>query len=124
MFESAVSNPAETPANLPPAERRAAGRQPCPYLPMVRLLVRPKFTCLRAFVVNVTARGIAFLLEIPLEPGNVVAFQLGNDERGQTRILSARVVHATEQAKGHWLIGCQLAGALTRDEMEFLLERA
>jgi hypothetical protein len=124
MSESVVSNPVEGPAILPQGERRSEVRQPCPYLPMVRLLVRPSFSCVRAFVQNVCARGIAFLLDGPLGPGDVVAFQLRNDERGQTRILSARVVHATEQAKGHWIIGCQLAGALTPEELEFLLERA
>ncbi len=124
MIDPPLESPNAEKANLSQGECRASLRHLCPYLPMVRLLVRPSFTCLRAFVHDASTQGICFLLDFPLERGSVVAFELRHEARGQTRILSARVVHTEPGEEGLWRVGCELATPLTKEELEFLLERA
>jgi hypothetical protein len=109
-----------TPADFPSPERRTSDRRPCPRRPLIRLLARPNFECLRAGAVNVSAEGIGLVFDRRLEPGTVLAFLLQHSRPGMSRILSARVVHATPRPDGTWLIGCRLSGPLSDSELRSL----
>lgn len=117
---------AEALAELPPetAETADAGRSlvrfPCTGRPIVRLLERPSFKCWMAMVVDFSERGLGLLFHRHLEPGTVLAIELKGRRHGVSRILSVRVVHATAQADGNWLIGCELNMSLTEDEIQSL----
>ena len=50
----------------------------------------------------------------------VLALQLRRRHHGLSRILSVRVVHATPQPDGYYLIRCELNTSLTDDELESL----
>lgn len=98
-------------------------RFPCTGRPIVRLLERPSFKCWMAMVVDFSVRGLGLLFHRRLEPGSVLAVELKGRRHGVSRILAVRVVHATAQADGNWLIGCELNTNLTEDEIQALRQR-
>jgi len=83
-----------------PDEPRPAGREGrshkryhCRPRTVVRLAVRPSFQSFPALVRDVSAGGIGFLLDRPLEPGTVLALQLRGGRPGTSVVRMARVVH-------------------------------
>jgi PilZ domain len=117
MPEPIPSNPGEIVSPAAGPERRRQVRHICDPRPFLQLLVRPSFICRRAFVHNASEGGLGLVLQHPLEPGSVVALQLRRALHGVSRILSARVVHATPFPGGGWLIGCQLSSPLPPNEL-------
>jgi hypothetical protein len=83
----------------PEKERRAGveGRRQrrycCRKERIVRLAVRPNFRSFPALLHDVSADGIGFLLDSPLDPGTVLALQLRSERPGTSVIRMARVVH-------------------------------
>jgi len=71
-------------------------------------------------VVDFSVRGLGLLFHRPLEPGNVLAVELKGRRHGVSRILAVRVVHATRQSDGNYLIGCELNTNLSDDEIHAL----
>jgi hypothetical protein len=124
MSEPTLTDPPASQVSFVSIERRETVRSQCLFLPLVHLLVRPSFYCVRAFVQDVSRTGIRFLLNRSVDLASVVAFQLRNDQRGNTRILSARVIHLLPQEDDYWLAGCRLTSTLTEPELAFLIERA
>jgi hypothetical protein len=116
MFDSSTSFPAEVLVFTPEMERRRQVRQLCDPRPLLNMLVRPNFTCLRAFVHDFCAGGLGLMVQRPLEPGDLVALQLRKGRHGVSCILTARVIHTTRCPRGGWLIGCQLSWPLLEDE--------
>lgn len=54
------------------------------------------------------------------EPGALLSVEMPDPSDGQTRMLLARVIHATALPEGGWLIGCALVHALTDEEVASL----
>lgn len=79
-----------------PASRdgRSQERYHCRPRTVVRLAVRPNFHSFPALVHDVSAAGIGFLLDRPLEPGTVLALQLNGGRPGTSLVRMAHVVHA------------------------------
>jgi hypothetical protein len=73
---------------------------------------------LRARMRNVSVDGIGLLLDDPLDPDTDLSIELQTLDPGIPLILFARVVHATMQADGSWIVGCKF---LTRPTEEHLL---
>ncbi len=73
---------------------RDGARHPAPEPRVVRLAIRPSFQSFPALVHDVSATGIGFLLDRPLESGTVLALQLRGERPGASFIRMARVVHA------------------------------
>lgn len=115
----------------------------------LRLAVRPEYKGRRALLVDTSAGGLAFLLEAPLEPGTVLALELGDPDSGDARGRLARVRHCrphlapaeapwlpriptlarflrrllgTPTPAGEaWLIGCEFNRPLEEPELKKLL---
>lgn len=123
MSDSTVIRLKEAKSDLIGMERRSNSRTQPVHRPLVHLLVKPSFFSVRAFLHDVSPTGIGFVLNRPLKPGSRLAFQLRNDQRGNTRIQSARVAHVTPQPGGLWLVGCECSPPLAGEELCFLLGR-
>jgi hypothetical protein len=92
-------------------ERRTAGRHPCT-LETSCLQATDGQNSWDARVVDISATGVGLLLGRRFEPGTLLSFRLEGPEGGQSFNAFARVVHASRQAAGGWLLGCALVGEL------------
>lgn len=93
-----MARPDELIANGPPdrprgRNNRTQERYECRQRKIVRLTVRPSFQSFPALVRDVSAAGIGFLLNRPLELGAVLALQLRGGQPGTSVTRIARVVH-------------------------------
>jgi hypothetical protein len=102
-------------------DRRSLLRYECVRHPIVRFLIRPSYESHRAFLEEVSERGLRLRFKHPLEPGTVLAIQLRSSQAGASLILSAQVRHATPQKDSGWVIGCSLSRNLSEDELFGLL---
>jgi hypothetical protein len=76
---------------------------------------------LRAWVQNLATGGTGLLLERPVETGIDVVVVLRSTAEDRVFELPARVIHATLQMSGDWLIGCQFFAKLSADDLDALL---
>jgi hypothetical protein len=97
-------------------ERRAAVRYPCD----LEILYAPLWTSERrwARIRSVSVNGISLLVGAPIEPGTDLAIDMKIVDPGILLTLVARVVHATKQDEGSWIVGCKF---LARPSEEHLL---
>jgi hypothetical protein len=70
-----------------------------------------------ARVINMSSSGMAVLLTNRLDLGTSLVVFIEDCPNG----LPVRVVHATAQAEGEWLIGCELTRGLSTRELHALL---
>jgi hypothetical protein len=88
-------------AEVHSSERRREPRRPSCWDPtVVRVVMRPNFHSFRAPVRDVSAHGLAFVHQGPLEPGTVLALQLRAGVAGTSCIRTARVAHCTPCEEG------------------------
>jgi len=66
---------------------------------------------------HLSGRAAGVVFDYPLETGTRLALELGGPE--EPRAAEARVVHATPH-QGAWLLECELAEELSREEVELL----
>jgi CheY-like chemotaxis protein len=74
-----------------------------------------------ARVRDVSATGVGLRLSGPLEPGRELTVEFTESHLSLRWALQARVIHATAQGDGTWLVGCRFANPLTADELRCLL---
>jgi len=98
-------------------ERRSESRHTCVKAHQLTILVRPKMTKHQVVIVDVSATGIAFLNDEPLESGTVVALQRQIMMPNQSWIRSGKVSHAKRQGD-QWLIGCMLSPPFSAEELK------
>lgn len=70
---------------------------------------------------DLSAGGIGLILERRFEPGMVLAAELTNAAKSFSRQAQLRVVHATAQADGSYVVGCAFGRLLTDQELQALL---
>jgi hypothetical protein len=75
----------------------------------------------RGVIRDVSRFGVGILSEQFFEPGTVLAIQLRSSDHGFSGLLSATVIHASQQANGSSLLGCRLSRQLFNQEMDALL---
>jgi hypothetical protein len=76
-----------------------------------------------AWVRDISATGVALLISCEFEPGALLTLELENSDRGVSRVLQARVVHALEvPPAGRWLHGCAFESPLTDEELHAFAE--
>jgi hypothetical protein len=85
--------------------------------PQIRFRVRSSLECGRAVIKDLSATGIGLFLSHEVALGTVLFLQLCGRGRGSTHTQLARVVHATAERPGRWLIGCQLSCPLSDKEL-------
>ncbi len=75
----------------------------------------------RAWVLDLSAGGVGLLLSRPLPMGTLVVIQIKGPSSNKTFELPAHVVHATLQANGGWVVGCELVDRLGEEDLDELL---
>ncbi len=114
MLELSHCRDASSAPRLPGVERRARMRYSSPQGDPCDLIGPQHDTWVPAVVHNVSTSGIGLALAYPLEPGTPVALDL----EGVFRLLLARVVCATPQSGGSWIIGCEFDSELSHAELQ------
>jgi hypothetical protein len=109
------------PAPPPSANRRANVRYHCAPATRGRLRLPPSEELQNAWVLDVSLAGVGLLLNRPLEPGLSVVIRVGATAGARVFDLAARVIHATKEIGGDWVVGCRLDTPLTRDDLDALV---
>jgi hypothetical protein len=97
-------------------DRRSAERHPCA-LDTSCLPAADGDNAWDARVIDISATGVGLLLGRRFEPGTLLSFRLEGRTEGQSFNAVARVVHATRQADGGWLLGCALLDPLDEPQL-------
>ena len=74
-----------------------------------------------AAVRDISAGGIGLTLGRRYERGTVLLLEVRSPHEGCTLNLPVRVVHATAESPGRWIVGCAFARPLSEAELEALL---
>jgi hypothetical protein len=102
-------------------ERRLRSRHDCPdpsALPIRASVGRNLWT---APVHNISADGMAIVLDCRVDPGTLVAVELLNRSGNFWHLKLLRVVHATPHPGERWLVGSAFLKQFTEDEFKALL---
>ena len=110
----------KTGPTAPKVERRASIRLQCDAKGHCQSVSLQRESAWEARVRDISCNGIGLLLSRRFERGTLLTIELAETTTGQTRLLLARVVHATAQPEGNWLLGCALTTSLTGDEVQLL----
>lgn len=102
-------------------KRRAETRYHCAPATAGRINRGDDETIRHAWILNLSATGVGLLLDSPLEAGAQLTIHLKSSSGDTYFDLPARVAHATAQANGEWLIGCELAEKLRQEDLDVLL---
>jgi hypothetical protein len=100
-------------------ERRAVVRYLCDH--EVSYYELPACQRRWARVRNVSTAGIGLVLSAPIDPGTDVVIEMRTMDAETSLVLPARVVHATKQEEGNWIVGCKLVRRLTEEDLLALL---
>ena len=103
------------------AERRASVRLQSSAKGACQSLSLERETGWEAAIRDISGNGIGLLLSRRFEAGASLAIEIPEAARGQKHLLLARVVRATLQSDGNWLVGCTLMSPLAEDEVRLLL---
>jgi hypothetical protein len=101
--------------------RRTETRYHCGPATAGRVNKADEETLRRAWILNLSATGVGLLLDGPLDAGTHLVIHLKSTNGSSFFDLAARVAHATVQANGEWLVGCELAEKLQQDDLDALL---
>ncbi len=105
-------------------DRRAWVRYHCsPDAPCQAVDTRPDIGIYTAVVRDISNSGVSLILNRHVKVGAFLAVELVSANQTSLPPLLVRVVHATAQLDGDWLIGCEFATELTEDELDNLLTK-
>jgi hypothetical protein len=94
-------------------ERQAWVRYPCQ-------AEGPPASACTARACSISAHGLALALNREIEPGTVVSVHRLTPAGWSGDALAARVVHATAQEGGGWLVGCAWVSPVGEDGLRAL----
>mgnify|MGYP001569996043 CR=1 FL=1 len=111
--------PTQETQRLAPRNHRATVRYRCAPATTGKLYLAGDLEYQRAWIVNLSQRGLGATMTRPLPIGACITIQM----RGPHGVveLPAQVVQVTCQNPSEWLIGCELVRPLSNDELETLL---
>ena len=109
------------PAPPPSSNRRATVRYHCAPATLGRLQLPPREEVQKAWVLNISLAGVGLLLSRPLEPELAVVIRMDDTAGARVYDLPARVIHATKEIGGDWVVGCRLDTPLTQDDLDALV---
>jgi hypothetical protein len=101
-------------------DRRGADRHACAAQPFWRVVGEGPFEASLGRIRDVSTTGIGLCVQEPLKPGTVFVLILQTPKR-LSRPLPVRVMHATRQEDGDWLVGCQFVRRLSEQDLQALL---
>jgi hypothetical protein len=79
------------------------------------------FTCLDAWVVDISLKGLGLLLDRSLDKGTLLFVELEATPAALPVELLANVVRTTPVAEGEWIIGCDFVNGLSEEELQAVL---
>jgi hypothetical protein len=103
-------------------DRRAEGRYPAGGPRRVLLLAWPSLREYQAVLHDVSRQGVGLRTQEPFAPDTLLALRLPGRLPGLPNLLTATARHATAQADGTWLVGCDLSRPLAEEELLALRE--
>jgi hypothetical protein len=115
-FDHLALGPAAGPEQGGGPERRVSERFLADMPTSCRSLVDSRNDSWPARVKDISTTGIALAVWRRFEPGAVLALDVENPSQGPLTLF-ARVVHATPQGQGRWLLGCGLIREASSDEL-------
>ena len=101
--------------------QRATVRYQCAPATPGRLIVADDREFQRAWILDLSIKGIGMQLSRPLKAGALVLIQLKSIVEKKTFDLAARVAHATLMPGGDWVVGCEFIQPLGKEELDDLL---
>ena len=116
--ERPATTAAQTAADI---DLRQAPRHYCANVRITRVLAKPTFHCLIAYVRDISIKGVCLRSFEPVPPGSRVAIDWNFDDPRRHRNVLARVVHSSLQADQLWSLGCEFEAPLTEAEVQALL---
>lgn len=102
-------------------ESKAPARRPTGIEAFCRSVAAVKDDPWPARVRDLSSGSIGLLLTRRFEPGTLLVIELEKKTASLTHTLVGRVVHATAQTNGGWMIGCTLANKIAEDDLQALL---
>lgn len=100
---------------------RAGGRRPQGIEAFCRSVAAVKDDPWPARVRDLSSGSIGLVLTRRFEPGTLLVIELEKKAHGLSHTLVGRVVHATAQNNGGWMVGCTLANKIAEDDLQALL---
>ena len=85
-----------------------------------RFLAQPGFQMGKGLLKDVSVSGFCLIVDQPLPVDARLVVRLPGHRRGTTLSRSARVLRVEPDGEGRWLVGCQLSGLLSNEEMAAL----
>jgi hypothetical protein len=101
--------------------RRSEPRYHCGPATLGQVLIFEPVETQRGWVLDLSTHGAGVLLCQPLQPDTLFVLHIKSAAGDRRYELPGRVVHATTQPSGDWLIGCHFADPLTADDLDALL---
>jgi PilZ domain len=99
-------------------ERRASARHLSNLQTACQLVGAASSEMWDATVRDLSSGGIGLVLKRRFEPGTLLSFILDSRTHSGTHSYLARVVHATANEGGGWLLGCRLLGEIGEEELQ------
>lgn len=87
-------------------EQRSTVRHHCPSGPRRQLFFLGSEAVMNANVTDVSTEGIAFVSEVPVEPGTHLLMEVLSLGHPRRHMELVRVVHSESVEEGKWLAGC------------------
>jgi hypothetical protein len=106
---------------LPLGNRRALIRYRCAPAMMGKIFANGDQELQRAWIIDLSQRGIGMQISRPLQSGDHIVIAMRSNTGAKVYELTALVAHCRELYHGEFLIGCELAIALSSDELDDLL---
>jgi hypothetical protein len=123
MAQQLVPLPAEI-AVVPRSQwdqRRRGPRYHCGPATLGQVVTCQPCQTYHGWVLDLSKRGGGLLLTQALAAETLFVLHLKSTDGKRCYELPCRVVHATTQLAGDWLIGCEFADALTEDDLDAML---
>jgi len=116
-----ISKKRPSAAGTAKVESKAPARRPTGLEAFCRSVAAVKDDPWPARVRDLSAGSIGLVLTRRFEPGTLLVIELEKKTQSLTHTLVGRVVHATAQTNGGWMIGCTLANKIAEDDLQALL---
>ena len=104
-----------------PSSDGRGGRRPQGVEAFCRSVAAVKDDPWPARVRDLSTGSIGLVLTRRFEPGTLLVIELEKKAHGLSHTLVGRVVHATAQNNGGWMVGCTLANKIAEDDLQALL---
>jgi hypothetical protein len=102
-------------------DRRGAERHPCDLQPSWRVLGRPSGESWSGLIHDISTAGISLRVPCWMKPGTVLMVRLHGSTEKLSRPMPMRVMHATAQPDGEWLVGGMFVRPLTDEDLRHIL---